>query len=70
LHVLLDLYSIVELKVLEKVRKNRREYSESKMLEILIIKLLEVTMIIGQVQEFDYESHYKRNSPDLDGSSR
>lgn len=56
LHVLLDRCSIVEPKVLEKESKNRRGHLENKRLEMLIIKVLEATVIMGQGQEFNYES--------------
>lgn len=56
LHVLLHRCSIVEPKVLEEVSKNRRGYLENKRLEMLIIKVLEASVIMGQGQEFNYES--------------
>lgn len=42
---------------MKKVRKkSRKEYSERKMLEMLIIKPLKMTMITGKGQEFDSEN--------------
>lgn len=55
LHVLLHRCSIVEPKVLEEESK-KRGYLENKRLEMLIIKVLEASVIMGQGQEFNYES--------------
>lgn len=56
LYVLLDRCSIVEPKVLERVSQNRRGYLENKRLEMLMIKVLEAMVIMGQGQEFNCES--------------
>lgn len=56
LYVLLDRCSIVEPKVLERVSQNRRGYLKNKRFEMLMIKVLEATVIMGQGQEFNCES--------------